>query len=165
MNAPSSWLCPECGNWVHYYDNWFNHKVECTKEKANKADVTFKEITTACGTAAEDAGWWQDFPGDLQQVQRDGILNAEQHNWIGNKLLLICSEAVEAHDEIRTGHGIHDMYYDEKNKPQGFPTELADVVIRVMDMCYNLGINLPYWVDFKLTYNASRGHRHGNKVS
>lgn len=123
------------------------------------------ELIEICGTDAQKAGWWDDFPGDIDAVRHSGSLTPEQHNWIGNKLLLVCSEAIEAHGEIRNGKGIHDYYHSEGGKPEGFATELADVIVRVMDMCYNLNIPLEMAINAKLAYNRRRGYKHGNKVS
>jgi len=41
--------------------------------------------------------------------------------------------------------------------------ELADVVIRVMDMCEAYGINLESEIEKKHKINKGRPYRHGNK--
>lgn len=94
-------------------------------------------------------------------------------NWIGNKLMLIVSEAAEAQDELRTGHAADETYYptakDEECwpigmfKPEGVPSELADIVIRVLDLCATEGIDLEDFVEEKLLYNAQRPYKHGKK--
>ncbi|WP_239711767.1 hypothetical protein [Paenibacillus sp. 19GGS1-52] len=55
----------------------------------------------------------------------------------------------------------------EKNpdrKPCGIPSELADIVIRVMDACGRYGIDLEQAVTEKMAYNARRPQWHGGKV-
>lgn len=48
-------------------------------------------------------------------------------------------------------------------KPEGFGSEAADVLIRLLDTCRRRGVDLEYEVQRKLAYNATRGHRHGGK--
>lgn len=70
----------------------------------------------------------------------------------GNRLLLIAGEAVEAHEELRAGRGVGELYFRGKNergeylwhepnapitgellKPEGVLAELADVAIRSLE--------------------------------
>jgi NTP pyrophosphatase (non-canonical NTP hydrolase) len=48
-------------------------------------------------------------------------------------------------------------------KPEGVGSELADVLIRLLDECDRQGIDLQAEFDRKLAYNATRGHKHGGK--
>jgi len=48
-------------------------------------------------------------------------------------------------------------------KPEGIPSEMADIVIRVLDFCYRHQIDLEEVLLEKLAYNETRGHRHGGK--
>lgn len=48
-------------------------------------------------------------------------------------------------------------------KPQGVGSEAADVLIRLLDLCYRHNINLPVEYERKLAYNQLRGWRHGSK--
>jgi NTP pyrophosphatase (non-canonical NTP hydrolase) len=49
------------------------------------------------------------------------------------------------------------------NKPEGVWSELADVVIRVADMCGVYGIDLEDAIIKKLAYNKTRPFMHGGK--
>lgn len=48
-------------------------------------------------------------------------------------------------------------------KPCGFPSELADIVIRVGDLAFRLGIDLEKAVEEKMKYNRTREFLHGGK--
>lgn len=50
-------------------------------------------------------------------------------------------------------------------KPEGIPSELADIVIRVGDASEEYGIDLGQEVLLKQSYNATRPHKHGGKRS
>jgi len=93
---------------------------------------------------------------------------ASLRNYYANKLLLVVSEVVEAHDELRKGRAIDETYYPTKDegfaapfKPEGVISELADVVIRVMDFCDEAGLDLAAMIEEKLEFNATRSHMHG----
>lgn len=52
----------------------------------------------------------------------------------------------------------------EDGKPEGIPSELADIMIRVADLAGAYDIDLAKIIDQKMTYNASRPHLHGKKL-
>lgn len=98
---------------------------------------------------ARDRGWWDD-------GQEKTLIEA---------LMLVVSEAAEALEEHRHGRAPAEVYYETgtngRPKPCGIPSELADIVIRVADMCGRWGIDLGAAVEEKLAYNATRPYRHG----
>ena len=51
--------------------------------------------------------------------------------------------------------------FDSEPKPVGFPIELADAIIRIVDMAAHLGVDLDAAVKVKMAYNRTRPHRHG----
>lgn len=81
--------------------------------------------------------------------------------YIGNKLMLVASELAEAQDEIRTGHAVAETYYVTGEKPEGFPSEIADAVIRLLSLARELDIDLPAIIEEKVAYNATRPFKHG----
>ena len=89
--------------------------------------------------------------------------NKDSDNYF-NKLLLIHAEVSEVVEELRNGRQITEIYYGDKGKPEGPPIELADVLIRVFDLCGKAGIDLEKAVEIKAEYNKTRPHRHGGKV-
>lgn len=48
-------------------------------------------------------------------------------------------------------------------KPIGLPSELADALIRILDTCGALGIDIEEAVRVKHAFNETRSHRHGGK--
>jgi NTP pyrophosphatase (non-canonical NTP hydrolase) len=70
-------------------------------------------------------------------------------------LCLVHSEVSEALEAYRAGFAPHTIEV---------PSELADIIIRVMDLCGLYGIDIDKAVKKKLQYNESRSYRHGGKV-
>lgn len=48
-------------------------------------------------------------------------------------------------------------------KPEGIPSELADIVIRVLDIADHYGIDLQQAILDKHSYNVTRPYKHGGK--
>jgi len=82
---------------------------------------------------AQDKGWWK------------------EHRPVPELLCLLHSEISEALEAHRT--------YDDTN----FREELADIAIRLLDMCEALEIDLEFEIERKHEINLSRPYRHGGK--
>jgi hypothetical protein len=161
---------------------------------SNFAIDALRDLQQTCGEAAASKGFHDDRPTEpLESASvRTSNLTAKQYagrlrDWQGNKLMLIVSEVVEAHDEIRSGHAADETYYPSHTpgcdladhnaygmpgdapactclaKPEGVPSEIADAVIRCLDFAYTEGFDLASIIAEKLAYNASREHMHGKK--
>lgn len=108
---------------------------------------SISEMQAKVHALAKLKGWHPDEPVDS--------------NRLGALLALVHSEVSEALESVRGGE--LEMFIRSDGKPEGLPSELADVVIRVMDMCGLLGINLAEAVRAKHAYNTTRSQRHGGK--
>lgn len=84
-------------------------------------------------------------------------------NNIDKKLLLAVGELIEAQNEMRNGHKTTEIYWnpDKPDKPEGFPIELADAVIRIMDIAEHQGFDLEVAMALKHEYNKTRPYKHG----
>jgi NTP pyrophosphatase (non-canonical NTP hydrolase) len=80
---------------------------------------------------------------------------------IGEALSLIHSEVSEALEDLREGK--MQTTYRGDGKPEGFPSELADIIIRVCDLATDRGIDLDKEVRDKMKFNATRPYKHGGK--
>jgi len=96
-------------------------------------------------------GWW------------DGVSTPEEkHKLIPEKLLLIITEVAEATEDYRNGS--MDTFLGAGGKPEGFWVEVADAVIRILDLAGAMGVDLEHIIEVKHEYNKTRPHRHGGKV-
>lgn len=87
-------------------------------------------------------------------------------NYYANRLMLIAGEVFEAHEELRRGRSMDEEYFTQTpdgDKPEGIPSELADIVIRVFDLASEAGIDIASALQQKLEFNAKRGFMHGKK--
>ena len=76
---------------------------------------------------------------------------------------LIHAEVSEILEEFRKGHEATETYYGADGKPEGVPSELADVILRCFDMAAFYGIDLEDAIREKDEYNKTRGYLHGKK--
>ena len=99
---------------------------------------------------------WHDYFNGLD------LNSTEALDHIITKLALIVTEVAEGIEELRNGHGPGETYY-VNGKMEGLPSELADVLIRVLDLAALIKIYLSHTVVEKLEFNATRGKHHGGK--
>ena len=97
-------------------------------------------------------GFWQ------QAEQRPDI---PYELFLIQKLALIGTEVSEAVEAIRSGSGTAASL-----KADGFSRieeELADIIIRTLDMASQMGVNIGAVIFKKMEYNSGRAPLHGKK--
>lgn len=89
----------------------------------------------------------------------------EDERTVGDDVALLHSEVSEMFEAYRDG-GLADQTarYDGPNKPEGFGSECADVLIRLLDTCERRGVDLDFEYARKSAHNRTRGYRHGGKL-
>lgn len=133
---------------------------------------------------AVEKGWWEPQEQVVALPLQGGPITAMVPRSFGDLIALVHSEASEALEEHRNGHAPTEMYFPNAGahgpvassqkqevvwagsygwKPEGIPAELADVIIRVLDMAGYYGIDIDHAMLVKARYNEGREHRHGGK--
>lgn len=121
-----------------------------------------------------------------EMARSKGFWEEEKRN-IPEALLLIISEVSEATEALRKNHYAkqevvdslaHDLELDrtdeefmlkainwktafEEGVKSSFEDEVADVAIRLFDLCGGLNIDLEKHIEMKMKYNSMRGYKHG----
>lgn len=103
--------------------------------------MQIKELIKQAHENATKHGFWDDYS---PAFEKDIVNNA-----IGNRLMLIVSEVAEAQDGLR------------HNDIANFKEELADVAIRLADLCGGLDIDLETEIKKKMEKNKDRPYKHG----
>jgi NTP pyrophosphatase (non-canonical NTP hydrolase) len=63
-------------------------------------------------------------------------------------------------EEFKMDIGIWKSLFEEKVK-SSFEDEIADVAIRLFDLCGGMKIDLEKHIELKMKYNSLRGYKHG----
>lgn len=124
---------------------------------------------------------------DIEQLAAESFRIASEHGFhetpddVNEKLVLAIGELVEAQNELRDGNTVADIYYFNKDsatpnfrhvvedpaaippgcKPEGFGVELADAVIRILDLMQEKGLPVRGLFASKMAYNETRPYKHG----
>jgi len=113
---------------------------------------------------------------EIHSIAKEKGFYEERRN-IPTRLMLVVSEISEAMEADRSGkrmvkyidvvngwHFVNDFIpYFENHCKDTFEDELADAVIRILDLAESEGINLEAHIIAKIRYNKTREIKHGNK--
>ena len=138
---------------------------------------TINEYVKEAHDNAVKHGWWEKpkSMGELLALIHSEVSEAlEEHRNGKTPNETYYSGKVKANDgkvtHIMTSNqvgyaaiGYQPNIHIDITKPEGIPSELADVVIRVFDMCGYFGIDLEDAISEKMEYNKNRPYKHGNK--
>ena len=116
-----------------------------------------------------------------ENARAKGFWDKERN--LGEMLMLIVSEVSEAMEADRKDRYADNQYIQEmeaqgytwdnsiisfetafrKDVKNTFEDELADTIIRILDLAYSRNIDLEWHIKHKMKYNATREHMHGKK--
>ena len=126
--------------------------------------MNVNEIGAAAFDVAVSKGWWdaarrESSAGDAPCIPGLTMSPTE----VTAQLALVVTEVAEAIECVRDDDYAPRENPDRPGKPEGLPSELADVIIRVGQLAHALGVDLDEAIATKMAYNAVRVHRHGGR--
>lgn len=144
--------CPVCGDDCDadapYLDDYAKLEADLA---AARGETTIPKLMRDAFATAKAKGFWKDH----DQIHTNPLI-------VGVQIGLIVSEAVEALEAWRLSGDVTNTYGDN-GKPEGLPSELADVVIRVAQLCEAMGVDLEGAIGEKMRYNETRPLLHGGR--
>lgn len=99
-------------------------------------------LQSACHQAAAQRGWWSDYHEMPEKFRK---------YYIGTKITLIHSEI----SEVMEGQRCNKMDDHISHRP-AVEVEIADAIIRMLDMAGALGLDVEGAIVDKMAYNAKR---------
>lgn len=113
--------------------------------------VSLQDYGSQAFSQAYKNGFWGTGPTlDIEELQ--------------TKLMLIVGEVAEASECLRKNEDPRYNWFREDGKPEGFCYELADVFIRLADLCFATGVNFDRSVREKMAFNKTRPFKHGKTI-
>ena len=137
--------------------------------------ATLNDLGDRAVEIAEDHGWLdrfcchQDKDSGLRPfgitVEKDTHYEADYSFSVDDalaQLMLVTTEVAEAAECVRNAQ-FEEEYVN--GKPEGLPSELADIVIRTAQIARVWGIDLDGAVSAKMKFNQGREFMHGGKLA
>ena len=156
-------------------------------------DENFKELSLAINDNAKEKGFWEsmikvigkmesyhevDIGGAVRanKIFSDDQIKAVKKAFVSQKLMLVVSELGEATESHRKDiYADWDLFEEYMEDGQGFEfafensikdsfeDEIADTVIRLIDLAEEMNIDLMKHIKYKMEYNSGREKMHGGK--
>ena len=123
--------------------------------------IRWQEMAEWCHATSVEHGFWEhndDVVDHLDPDNRD-VVATYLVTAVPEKLALIHAEVSEALEAVRAGNPPDDKVPEFS----GLEAELADVVIRIMDLEQKLDLNVGGAIVAKNKMNEGREHMHGGK--
>ena len=117
-------------------------------------NLTLNQLARLVHTAAADHGAWDDAacrPGEKDLALRLALVHGEVSQALG-ALLAGEPDRTEESGRIVSKLDPTAVPYVASGEPKGFLSELADVVLRVLDVCGACGFDIDGMVALKATY-------------
>ena len=133
--------------------------TEVFNTKAKEEENPYEVLTDfSCWIYSDNLakGFYDDEVAITKALGASPQLKAYKKAVRGHRLALITSEISEALEADRK-----DLMDDHLPQYYGFDVELADALIRILDMCGANNVDIGKVVRDKLAYNKSRPHKHG----
>ena len=113
-------------------------------------NISINELAKTIYKANRAKGFWDIMAKHIDEPEIIDLLVATKISLMHSEL----SEALEAHRKSLKDNHLTD--YD------GLVVELADTLIRILDLCGAFDMPIGEVIEKKLAYNTSRPHKHGN---
>lgn len=101
-------------------------------------------------------GFWEDYKNMMNDADTASCEKTVKSLFVAQRLALITSEISEALEADRK-----DLMDDKLTHRKGLEVELADALIRILDMAGGMELDLGGAVEEKLAYNKTRAYKHG----
>ncbi len=123
---------------------------------------TLNELRDKIYLNAKDKGFWdqeRNIGEALMLVVTELSEGLETHRATG-KIELVDDKIKEAMNQMADDEFKEHFALIVKDK---FQDEMADSIIRILDLCGGLGIDIEWHIAAKMRYNATRSKLHGKK--
>lgn len=131
-----------------------------------------KQLIKKSHDMAREKGFWEDPNRNVSEMLMLIVSElAEAQEALRKERYAVETTAIDLHKDLEVK--LYDEEFDynpqqwketfESTIKNSFEDELADVAIRLFDLCGGLNIDLFRHIELKMHYNSTRGHKHGKK--